>query len=134
MGVRVPRSASSRKMIAEALSRPGHPSKLVALDFEALSQMAAGWHVQRFPAASSAELGLKLAEECGEVCRAINSDLAVNSDKRDTSVVEECADVLIVMMALLGRWYPMVNLLDEVTKKLDILTDPASGHRAAARS
>lgn len=98
-----------------------------------LQEAVSAWHTNRFPEAEVYHVMIKAIEELGEVASALNGDLAKNDGRsRDGSVPNEVGDVVICLMVLLGRWYPGHDVLDEVTKKLAILTDPNSGHRSAA--
>lgn len=96
-----------------------------------LQEEIAAWHTKRFPDAQSYHVAIKAMEELGEVASEVNGDLKKNSDNRGGKTPEEAADVVICLMVLLGRWYPGRDLLVEVQKKLDVLTDPNSGHRSA---
>lgn len=100
-------------------------------------QIACGrWHQTRFPDAGVAEVGLKLAEETGEVCEAVNLLLGVNSKKDITpeeaceEILSELADVFIVGMALAER-YTRGSISDYITKKMNVLTDPNGGHHGS---
>lgn len=97
------------------------------MELEALASMAVAWHRQRFPAAGAVHIALKAASELGELLDAIlPADLGGKGD-----VGEEAADVLICILALLGRFYPAVDLLAEVRAKLAILGNSDSGHPSA---
>ncbi len=96
------------------------------------------WQAQRFPLARMEHVALKACEEVGELASAILGHCAINSATGSGDVATgsgdvaaEAADVVICLYALLGRWFPDVNLEDEIRAKLDVLTDPASGHRSA---
>ncbi len=98
-----------------------------------LQKAVADWHINRFPEAEPYHVMIKAMEELGEVASALNGDLAKNDGrKREGSVPKEVGDVIICLMVLLGRWYPEHDALLEVMEKLNILTDPNSGHRSAA--
>jgi hypothetical protein len=99
-----------------------------AMEFEDVAAAVVRWHVGRFPMATAEHVGLKAAAEVGELCDAVLGDVGQGGDG---AVACESADVFIVLCALLGRWYPEVDLLAEVRAKLAILTDPDSGHRSA---
>lgn len=86
-------------------------------------ERAEDWHRQRFPSATMERVALKLASECGELCDAI---IAVASDgeehpERAGEVGREAADVAIVLLVLLYRYFPDVDLQTEVTAKLNRL-------------
>lgn len=98
-----------------------------SMELEALASMAVAWHRQRFPAAGAVHIALKAVAELGELLDAIlPADLGGKGD-----VGEEAADVLICLFALVGRFYPAVDLLAEVRAKLAILSNPDSGHPSA---
>lgn len=114
-------------------ARPNHPKAKASppvtnsMELEALASMAVAWHRQRFPAASAHHIALKAAAEMGELLDAVlPADLGGKGD-----VGEEAADVLICLFALVGRFYPAVDLLAEVRAKLAILANPDSGHPSA---
>jgi NTP pyrophosphatase (non-canonical NTP hydrolase) len=97
-----------------------------------LQDIAVRWHVKRFPEAGPEHVCMKATEELGELAGAVNGRVGKNAPRARGDVGEEAADVLITVMILLGRYYPEYSLMDEVAKKLAILTDPESGHRSAA--
>lgn len=68
-------------------------------------QAAVGhWHGQRFPEAKASHIALKLAEETGEVCRAlVESSFPSRSDHHRESLADELGDVLIVLAALASK-------------------------------
>lgn len=90
------------------------------------------WHRRRFPDATIEQVGLKLAEEAGEVAEAINAVIGGNSSRtaKKSDIIEEAADVVIVAMVLLER-FAQADLLDAVSVKFAVLTDPNGGHPAA---
>lgn len=97
-----------------------------------LQQLCGKWHKQKFPLATNIEVALKAAEEMGEVAQEVLGDSSNNSfPERGGHTPEEAADVAITLFVLLERFYPGRDLLKEVQKKMDIMTDPTSGHRAA---
>jgi len=100
-----------------------------------LQKRCGEWHAKRFPTAKAWQVGLKLGEEFGELAEALNHDLDPDyiGDKK-TSVIDECADVTIVMMVLLERYCSGTDLLKAVERKLAKLNDPKSGHRAAVNA
>lgn len=102
-----------------------------------LQQLATKWHTQRFPDAIIYEVTTKTAEELGECAAEVLIDFSSHMNLKekpvDTNAPAEAADVVLALMVLLGRWYPGYDLIEEVAKKLDKLTDPNSGHRAAIK-
>lgn len=98
-----------------------------------LQDRAVDWHIKRFPDAEAVHVALKMCEEAGEVCRALNGELGRNSATGYGDVCAEAADVIISTMVLVGRYYG-IELYHEVDSKLKILTDPNSGHRARLRN
>ena len=99
-------------------------------DLISLQQRVALWHQLRFPAADETLVALKAAEEVGELASAVLAKEGRNATTGEGDVLGEAADVVIALMVLIGRWSGD-ELLDAVERKLAILTDPASGHRAA---
>ena len=62
------------------------------------------WHVERFPDATLADVGIKLAEEAGEVCRAIDR---INFDADGdwwANIEDEIGDCCIVLAVLAERF------------------------------
>ena len=97
-----------------------------------LQGIAVRWHKKRFPEAGPEHVTMKATEELGELAGAVNGRLGKNSPRARGDVGEEAADVVITVLILLGRYYPEIDLKDEVARKLEILNNPASGHRSAA--
>jgi NTP pyrophosphatase (non-canonical NTP hydrolase) len=89
------------------------------------------WHTARFPAAQATHVGLKLCAEAGEVADAIVGDSGVNSGTGAGDVGAEAADVFIALTVLLGRWYPDVDLMAEVERKVRLLETPGA-HKSSA--
>lgn len=77
-------------------------------------------------------VALKMSEEVGEVARAVNGLIGVNSATGGGDVVDECADVLIVVYALIGRWFSPEDLWDALDVKLEMLETPGA-HKASAK-
>lgn len=91
------------------------------------------WHEARFPAAQREHVALKLCSEAGEVADAINGEVGTTSATGKGNVGEEAADVFIALTVLLGRWYPGVDLMAEVAKKVLILETPGAHKSASLR-
>lgn len=94
------------------------------------------WHRRRFPDAEASHVFFKAVEEMGEVAEALNyrAGAIPASAKPGGTVPEEAADVVVTLAVLVDRWFPGNDLFEQVERKLIVLTDPASGHRAAARA
>lgn len=104
-----------------------------SMELEALAAMVVSWHRDRFPAAGPEHVALKAASEVGELCDEVCTvAMGAGSLTSSYEVGREAADVVICLLALLGRWYPDVDLLAEVRAKLAILRNPDSGHRSAS--
>ena len=89
------------------------------IDIDRLGERAAAWHCARFPAATLERVALKLASETGEVCDAVIAYTSRNEHpERADQVGPEAADVMIVLLILLARWFPDVDLRAEVERKL----------------
>lgn len=108
---------------------PDAPATERAATADALQRAVATWHEQRFPASDPVLVGLKAAAELGELAEAIHSR-APDSPGVRGEVGAEAADVAICLFTICERWFG-VDLLEEVEKKLAVLTDPNSGHRSA---
>jgi NTP pyrophosphatase (non-canonical NTP hydrolase) len=65
----------------------------------------ADWHRSRFPGCDPRDVALKLAEEAGEVCRAVLEvrHPTLNGTVRTTSLGDELGDVVIAAYALATR-------------------------------
>ena len=65
------------------------------------------WHRAKFPHATEADIGLKLAEEAGEVCRALDRIHYAKSEQAAApwlvNLTEEIGDVAIVLLVLCNR-------------------------------
>ena len=112
MAIRVKRSQREKDDIRRAL---GLTKRMT------LQDRVAEWHANRWPDAEPANVIAKLFEEGGEVSRAVNTGRG--------STEEEAGDVGIVMMVLLGRFYPEVNFVQAIEDRFRYITDPANGHR-----
>lgn len=76
-------------------------------------------------------MALKICEEAGEVASAV---IGMNGKATATgsgNVLDECVDVLITTLVLMGEIYPGIDVETEIQSKLAILNNPASGHRAS---
>jgi NTP pyrophosphatase (non-canonical NTP hydrolase) len=83
---------------------------------------AVQWHETRFPNRPAERVALKLASEVGELCDAVIAKESGNEHpERADQIGAEAADVVIVLLVLLGRYYPEVDLWDEVDTKLSTL-------------
>lgn len=97
-----------------------------------LQDRVVAWHAARFPDAGPEHVALKGCEEMGEVAEAVNGLWAgVTGAVGSGDLLSEAADVVVCMMALVGRWAPGADLLEAVEAKLAVLSDPSSGHRSA---
>lgn len=96
-----------------------------------LQELVMRWHTQRFDEACAEWSTMKLMEEVGELAHAILYTLRGTED--EVEIGREAADVVITLLALLGRNYPDIDIEYEVMRKLNILNDPSSGHRAALK-
>lgn len=83
------------------------------------------WHEERFPQADPVKVALKLNEEAGEVASAVLGLVGSDSATGKGDVAEECGDVLIAILVLLGRWFPHVDVVSEAFAKLDLLSPVA---------
>jgi hypothetical protein len=102
-------------------------------DFLCLQPVAADWHARRFPKAKAGHVALKAQSELGELADALLGD---DEDRRDEEpatgdVLGEAADVVICLLALIGRWYPGADLLGAVEAKLLVLVDENGTHRSS---
>jgi NTP pyrophosphatase (non-canonical NTP hydrolase) len=89
---------------------------------------AAAWHAARFPECTAEDITLKSMAELGEVADAV---LAGGRDaahpERAGTVLAECADVLVTLLALCGR-FNHGDLLIAVSRKLALLETPGGAH------
>jgi hypothetical protein len=98
-----------------------------------LQQRIAEYHHLRFPTAGPEHVALKAAEEVGEVCSAVNG-MVSKGDFGKGDVVGEAADCVLVLLALVGRWFDGRNLLAEVEARLARNMDPNGGHRSCLKA
>ncbi|SRR6266705_2776759 len=98
-----------------------------------LQKRVVRWHKDRFPEAEAHHVALKAMAELGEVADSFLHDEGVNSATGEAGdgVLGEAADVVIVLMTLVGRWMGD-DLLTAVEKKLSILETPGA-HKASRR-
>jgi NTP pyrophosphatase (non-canonical NTP hydrolase) len=96
-----------------------------------LQSRAATWHAARFPGCAAEDIVLKAMAELGEVADAV---LARGRDdshpERAGTVTDEAADVVIPLLALVGR-FTAGDLLAAVDAKLAILEQPGGAHPAS---
>lgn len=73
-------------------------------DLDSLARYVAEWHYANYPDADVRDVALKVAEEAGEVCRAV-VEHAHPSLHRDTGprLADELGDVIIACAALAER-------------------------------
>lgn len=116
-------SPSQEKSSSDVQSAPVYMTD--SPSFSTLSNLALRWHLTKWPEATELEVAMKLCEESAEVGKIVNS----GGTRGD--IGQEMADVLGVLVVLWLRYHPELNLFAEWQKKLEILTDPNSGHRAA---
>ena len=94
----------------------------------ALQERAARWHAARFPRCTVEDIALKAMSELGEVADAI---LAGGRDaahpERAGTVLAECADVAVTLLAICGRG-GHGDLLAAVDVKLRVLETPGGTH------
>lgn len=98
---------------------------------ESLQQRSGLWHRERFPYVRPDNIALKIAEEAGELCSAVNGSINPSYGKGD--VGGEAADVVLAVMALIDRFYPWVDLGAEIEKKYAVLIDRTSSHPSSLR-
>jgi hypothetical protein len=99
----------------------------------ALQDAVADWHKRRFPKAKKGHLALKVCAELGELAEALLNDDPDLSTHRfpPPSILAEAADTTLVLLALVGRFYPGADLLGAVWAKLAVLDDPDGVHRSS---
>lgn len=98
-----------------------------------LQQRIGEWHRLRFPDADLAHVALKASEEVGELASAVLGEVGMKSATGSGNALKEAADVIVVVMALIERWYGD-DLMAAVEEKLAVLNDPMSGHRASLKA
>jgi len=98
-----------------------------------LQERIVRWHEERFPKAEAHHVALKAMAELGEVADSFLAEKGIDSatGKPGDGVPGEAADVMIALMALVGRWEGS-DLLATVEKKLAILETPGA-HVASRR-
>lgn len=81
-----------------------------------LQRRCVAWHEHRFPDADQWKHFTKVVEEIGEVARAMVGDHEDRPGRGD--VVDECAQVVLTLVTLVGRWYPDRDLLVETLAEM----------------
>lgn len=96
-----------------------------------LQGRAARWHEERFPKAERHHVVLKTMAELGEVADAVIARDGIDSaaGKEGDGITGEAADVVIALMALIGRWSDD-DLLTAIERKLSLLETPGA-HKAS---
>lgn len=82
-----------------------------------MQHRAAAWHTYRYPTATHAILVAKLTEETGELARAFVADWEGRLGRGN--VPDEAAQIVCVLLSLIGRFYPDHDLLDDVYTELE---------------
>lgn len=89
-------------------------------DFEAvaaeLQQRCAAWRMAKFPTSTPEGVLAKLLEEAGEFARAVIGEVEGRSGRGD--VHQEGAQTILVVLSIIGQWYPGRNVLVEVLAEL----------------
>jgi NTP pyrophosphatase (non-canonical NTP hydrolase) len=81
-----------------------------------LQSRSTAWRAQHYPDCTPTDVVAKLFEEGGELARAIIGDLEGRPDRGD--VGQEAAQVVLVVLSLVGRFYPDIDVLAEVNAEL----------------
>ncbi len=87
----------------------GPHDQILALNLAELARDVAAWHADRWSTASDALVGLKLCEETGEVADAI---------AKGGDVLGECADVILVALAVAARFGSPDEIAERTVSKL----------------
>lgn len=82
-----------------------------------IAERSEKWHRSRGLSFDPSRLGNKLAEEAGEVHRALVGILEYRDGRGD--IVQESAQTLIVLLSLLRAVRPDVDLLDAVLAEME---------------
>ena len=98
-----------------------------------LQTRVAAWHARRFPTAGAAELGLKASSEVGELCEALQAVIDDREPRDGHDAAYEAADVLVVILALVGRYFPGRDLLAETEARVTRFENPNGGHRSCVK-
>ncbi len=97
-------------------------------DWRYLQVRAATWHTARFPACTAEDITLKSMAELGEVADAILTEgRDAAHPERAGAVAAECADVVVTLLALCGR-FSHGDLLAAVDAKLTVLETRGGTH------
>jgi NTP pyrophosphatase (non-canonical NTP hydrolase) len=92
---------------------------------------AAIWHCNRFPICTAEDVTLKAMTELGEVADAILAHGRDSSHpERASNIAAEAADVVITMLALVGR-FTADDLIAAIDAKLAMLEQRGGAHPAS---
>lgn len=94
-----------------------HPCQRQPVTFNQLLSTIAVWHTIRFPDATQADILAKLLEEAGELARAAIGQVEGRPNRG--VVGQEAAQTIVVIFALLARYYPNVDLATLIADELD---------------
>lgn len=115
------------------MSIPAEVERSPSFDLASAMRRAIDWHRARFPNASAIEVALKLCSEAGELGDAVNGLHGGAADRYVwNDVKDEAADVIIVLLILLGRYVGCdeEEIALAVEAKLTKLTTPGA-HRVS---
>ena len=91
----------------------------------ALQELCAEWHASRFPDHDRWLVLAKLTEEVGELARSIVGEHEGRPGRGD--IGQEAAQCVLVLMTLIGRFYPDLDILSDAWIEYGRVADIA-GH------
>jgi hypothetical protein len=89
----------------------------VTMRQRALQSRCAAWREAKYPDSTKFSVGMKFFEEAGEFARAVVGDVEHRPGRGD--VHQEAAQSILVLLSLIGMFYPYRDLLDTVWAELE---------------
>lgn len=83
---------------------------VAAVSADSIAVRCTAWHATKFPGVAHTAITTKLAEEVGEVCRALGGELEGREGRGDTR--QEAAQCVLVLASFIGRRYGADLLAD----------------------
>lgn len=96
----------------------------------ALQQHAADWHRRRWPHSEPDHVTLDAVARLGALADLVLIERGIHAhdDPEIADIVPDTAgDILVILLALIGRWWPSYDLIEEVTTRIEVLATLLDG-------